>query len=179
MTERRPAFADATIRRCAPGERAEIGAIINDGAEAYRGVIPADCWHEPYMPDAELAEEIAAGVVFWGLEHEDRLLGVMGLQDVEDVSLIRHAYVRSAHQAVGVGTALLTHLAARTQRSMLIGTWAAATWAIEFYERHGFALADAADTARLLRRYWTVPDRQIETSVVLTDARWRGCASAP
>ncbi len=125
------------------------------------------------MPEDELAREIGAGVVFWGVERDGALLGVMGLQDVEDVSLIRHAYVRSAHQGEGVGTALLTHLVARTTRPLLIGTWAAATWAIGFYERHGFVLADRAETGRLLRRYWTVPDRQIETSVVLCDARWR------
>jgi GNAT superfamily N-acetyltransferase len=142
--------------------------IINAAAEAYRGVIPADCWHEPYMSAQELEREIAAGVVFWGYEAADgELLGVMGIQEVRDVDLIRHAYVRPGVQGRGVGSALLEHLRGLTTRRILIGTWAAAEWAVRFYQRHGFQLVSPQDKATLLRKYWTVSDRQIETSVVL------------
>ena len=167
------AVEGAMIRRCGEADVPAIGAVVNDAAEAYRGVIPADRWHEPYMPEAELRGEIAAGVVFWGLEAGGRLVGVMGLQDVQDVALIRHAYVATAARRGGVGGELLRHLLTQTDRPILVGTWAAATWAIGFYEKHGFALAEPAEKERLLRRYWSIPDRQIETSVVLTDARWR------
>ena len=148
-------------------ERGEILAIVNAAAEAYRGVIPDDCWHEPYMPREELDEEIAAGVEFWGYEDDGELLGVMGIQAVRDVQLIRHAYVRPATQGRGIGGALLEHLErARTSR-LLVGTWAAAEWAIRFYERHGFALVPPEETADLLRDYWDIPERQLEVSVVL------------
>lgn len=166
-----------TIRRCGEADVPAMFAIINDAAQAYRGVIPADRWHEPYMPEAELRAEIAAGVVFWGAEREGRLVGVMGLQDVLDVALIRHAYVATAVRGEGIGGALLRHLVDQTDRPLLVGTWAAATWAIRFYERHGFALTSPAEKERLLRRYWSIPDRQIETSVVLVDERWRRAAS--
>jgi N-acetylglutamate synthase-like GNAT family acetyltransferase len=166
-----------TIRRCGEADVPAMFAIINDAAQAYRGVIPADRWHEPYMPEAELRAEIAAGVVFWGAEREGRLVGVMGLQDVLDVALIRHAYVATAARGEGIGGALLRHLVDQTDRPLLVGTWAAATWAIRFYERHGFALTSPAEKERLLRRYWSIPDRQIETSVVLVDERWRRAAS--
>lgn len=165
------------IRRCGEADVPAMFAIINDAAQAYRGVIPADRWHEPYMPEAELRAEIAAGVVFWGAEREGRLVGVMGLQDVLDVALIRHAYVATAVRGEGIGGALLRHLVDQTDRPLLVGTWAAATWAIRFYERHGFALTSPAEKERLLRRYWSIPDRQIETSVVLVDERWRRAAS--
>ncbi|MGN6378697.1 MAG: GNAT family N-acetyltransferase [Gaiellales bacterium] len=144
-------------------------AIVNAAAEAYRGVIPEDCWHEPYMPALELDDEVAAGVVFWGQESDGGLVGVMGVQAMEDVDLIRHAYVLPECQGQGVGSALLRHLRRRTSRRMLVGTWAAAEWAIGFYRRHGFELVPAEQTAPLLRRYWTISDRQIETSVVLAD----------
>ena len=157
----------STIRPCRADERAAIHAIVNAAAEAYRGVIPADRWHEPYMTPDELAREIAAGVVFWGYEADGRLIGVMGLQRVRDVDLIRHAYVLPGSQRRGVGGALLEHLRRLSARPMLIGTWAAADWAIRFYRRHGFALVSPARKAALLEAYWTVPDRQIETSVVL------------
>lgn len=163
----------ALIRRCGDADVPAICAIVNDAAEAYRGVIPADRWHEPYMPENELRGEIAAGVLFWGAVAGGRLVGVMGLQDVQDVALIRHAYVATAARRHGVGGVLLRHLLAQTARPMLVGTWAAATWAIRFYEKHGFALTAPDEKARLLRRYWSIPDRQIETSVVLADARWR------
>lgn len=166
------------IRRCGPADVAAMLAIINDAAQAYRGVIPADRWHEPYMPEDELRGELAAGVVFWGAEVDGRLAGVMGLQDVQDVALIRHAYVATAHRGRGIGGELLRHLLAQTDRPVLVGTWAAATWAVRFYALHGFALTSPAEKERLLRKYWSIPDRQIETSVVLADARWRARASA-
>jgi N-acetylglutamate synthase-like GNAT family acetyltransferase len=161
------------IRRCAEADIPAMFAIINDAAQAYRGVIPADRWHEPYMPEAELRGEIAAGVVFWGMEKAGRLVGVMGLQDMRDVALIRHAYVATAERGKGAGGALLRHLVGQTDRPVLVGTWAAATWAIRFYERHGFTLTSPAEKDRLLRRYWSIPARQTDTSVVLVDARWR------
>lgn len=149
-------------------EPAEIAEVINDAATAYRGVIPADRWREPYMPLDELRAEIAAGVQFWGIRREGRLLGVMGLQRARDVSLIRHAYTRTAEQGGGVGSALLEHLKRASHRRLLIGTWKAATWAIRFYERRGFHRVSDEEKDRLLRRYWTVPERQIEESVVLS-----------
>jgi N-acetylglutamate synthase-like GNAT family acetyltransferase len=158
-----------TIRRCRDDERDDILSIINAAAEAYRGVIPADRWHEPYMPGAEFDRERAAGVEFWGYEDRGRLAGVMGLQDMRDVNLIRHAYVVPAKQRGGVGGKLLEHLLQMSTKAMLVGTWAAATWAIRFYERHGFALVSPQRKTALLKSYWTIPERQIETSVVLAN----------
>jgi GNAT superfamily N-acetyltransferase len=155
------------IRPCRDDERAAILAIVNAAAQAYRGVIPADRWHEPYMPGSELDAEIAAGVAFWGYESDGALLGIMGIQPVRDVDLIRHAYVSPASQRQGVGGALLERLARGRSRRILVGTWAAAEWAIRFYRRHGFELVPQERTAALLKAYWTIPDRQIETSVVL------------
>jgi GNAT superfamily N-acetyltransferase len=157
------------VRRCRDDERAAILAIINGAAEAYRGVIPADQWHEPYMPSAELDSEIAAGVVFWGNEEDGVLVGVMGLQSVRDVDLIRHAYVLPGSQRRGVGGALLGRLRLLNTRRMLVGTWAAADWAIRFYQRHSFELVSPARKTVLLKTYWRVSDRQIETSVVLAN----------
>ena len=159
------------IRRCRDDEREAILAIVNAAAEAYRGVIPADRWREPYMPAAELDAEIAAGVAFWGYEDGGELLGVMGIQPVRDVDLIRHAYVQPAAQGRGIGGALLVHLMASATRRVLVGTWATAEWAIGFYRRHGFVQVDPEEKARLLRTYWTIPERQIETSVVLSGGR--------
>ena len=141
---------------------------MNAAAEAYRGVIPADCWHEPYMPREELDREIEAGVAFWGYEADGELVGVMGIQAVDDVDLIRHAYVAPGNQRRGIGSALLERLHRPAGRPLLVGTWAAADWAIRFYERHGFELIPRERTAELLRTYWDIPDRQIETSVVLS-----------
>jgi GNAT superfamily N-acetyltransferase len=155
------------IRRCSGQDRAVILEIINAAAEAYRGVIPADRWHEPYMSSEELERELAAGVAFWGYEADGALLGVMAIQTVLDVDLIRHAYVLPAAQGRGVGSILLEYLQRLGAPRLLVGTWAAATWAIRFYERHGFELASAAATPALLKTYWTIPDRQIATSVVL------------
>ncbi|HEY1358178.1 MAG TPA: GNAT family N-acetyltransferase [Thermoleophilaceae bacterium] len=140
---------------------------MNGAAEAYRGVIPADRWHEPYMPAEELDAEIAAGVRFWGYEDAGGLAGVMGIQDVGDVELIRHAYVAQQKQGRGVGGALLEQLLAEAAKPILVGTWAAADWAIRFYERHGFELVSRGRKDELLRTYWTIPERQVETSVVL------------
>lgn len=156
------------IRSCTIHDVPEMDAIINDAARAYRGHVPADCLHDPYMPREELLAEIAAGVRFSGWEEHGRLLGVMGIQDVLDVSLIRHAYVRSDAQGKGVGSALLNHLIAETTRPLLVGTWAAATWAIRLYERHGFRLVGGEEKNHLLGKYWKISDRQRDTSVVLT-----------
>ena len=155
------------IRPCRDDERPAILAIVNAAAEAYREVIPPDRWHEPYMPAAELDAEIAAGVTFWGYEADGALVGVMGIQPLGDVTLIRHAYVAPGRQRGGVGGALLEHLIATATQPLLVGTWAAAEWAIRFYERHGFVLVSTERKTELLRRYWTIPERQVETSVVL------------
>ncbi len=165
-------MAGAVVRACRSDEIDTIAAIVNDAAAAYRGVIPPDCCHDPYMPRQELLDEIANGVTFYGIDADGVLAAVMGLQSVSDVALIRHAYTRTGYQGRGFGTTLLTALHAQTDRPMLVGTWTAATWAIRFYERHGFRLVPPAEVPVLLRRYWTVSDRQIETSVVLGDARW-------
>jgi GNAT superfamily N-acetyltransferase len=158
-----------SIRSCHADERAAILAIVNAAAEVYRGVIPADRWHVPYMPAAQLDEEIAAGVTFWGYEQDGTLIGVMGFQPVRDVDLIRHAYVLPGNQQRGVGGALLKRLRQTSALQLLVGTWAAADWAIRFYQRHGFALVSPERKAALLKMYWTIPERQIETSVVLAD----------
>jgi len=161
-----------TIRSARDTDRAAMLAIVNDAAQAYRGVIPADRWHEPYMSADELAREIADGVDFRVAELDGRLAGVMGIQDRGDVALVRHAYVSSAVQQRGIGSALLRDLLAQSAKPVLIGTWAAASWAIAFYERHGFVVVPIDVKERLLRTYWSIPARQVETSVVLADARW-------
>jgi GNAT superfamily N-acetyltransferase len=158
-----------TIRPCHQADFPAIWTIINDGASAYRGIIPADCLHDPYMTVEALSHEIASGVQFWGCEDNGLLVGVMGSQDVADVTLIRHAYVRTDYQKQGVGAQLLAHLRAMASRPVLIGTWADAHWAIRFYQRHGFRLVSHEEKERLLRKYWDIPTRQIETSIVLTD----------
>jgi N-acetylglutamate synthase-like GNAT family acetyltransferase len=164
------------IRRSTDADIPAMFAIVNDAARAYRGAIPADRWHEPYMPREELESEIAAGVEFWVLEEDGRLLGIMGIQDRGDVTLVRHAYVTTAIQRKGVGTKLLRHVIGLTDKPVLIGTWAAATWAIDFYRRNGFTVVTPEEKERLLRTYWTIPERQIETSVVLADRRWMQAA---
>jgi GNAT superfamily N-acetyltransferase len=155
------------IRRCRDDQRTEILAIVNAAAEAYRDVIPADRWHEPYMGAEELDREIADGVRFWGYEDGGELLGAMGIQTVRDVELIRHAYVLPESQGRGIGGELLRHLVAQAERPMLVGTWAAAEWAIRFYRRHGFVQVSPQRKTALLKEYWTIPERQIDTSVVL------------
>ena len=160
--------APTALRRCSEDEHADILEIVNAAAEAYRGAIPADRWHEPYMDVAQLARELAAGVEFWGIEDAaGALAGVMGIQAVREVDLIRHAYVRPALQGGGIGRRLLAALTAKAQRPLLVGTWAAATWAIRFYERNGFELVGREEKDRLLGAYWDIPERQVETSVVL------------
>jgi GNAT superfamily N-acetyltransferase len=154
-------------------------AVINDAAIAYKGVIPPDRWHEPYMPMSELLEEVAAGVAFWGVFGSSGLEAVMGLQHVKDVALVRHAYTRTASQGMGYGKALLAHVLGQSGRPVLIGTWRAATWAIGFYQGQGFMLLDDATQERLLQEYWSIPPRQVEESVVLADARWRALQRAP
>ena len=159
----------SSIRPCRDDERTAILAIVNAAAERYRGVIPADRWREPYMPRRELDAEIASGVAFWGYEDDGALIGIMGIQAVRDVDLIRHAYVSPGRQRRGVGGELLDRFARSTTRRMLVGTWAAADWAIRFYRRHGFEPVAPECTAALLKAYWTIPERQIEASVVLAN----------
>jgi N-acetylglutamate synthase-like GNAT family acetyltransferase len=160
------------IRCCDNRDFEQIWAIVNDAARAYKGIIPEDCWTEPYMSSKELQHEIDDGVKFWGYEETGTLLGVMGIQQVRDVTLIRHAYVRTSSQKRGIGAHLLSHLRELTKDPVLIGTWADAAWAIRFYQKHGFQTVDAKAKDRLLRKYWTVSERQIETSVVLADPTW-------
>ena len=155
------------IRQCRDDETSTILAIVNAAAEAYRDVIPADRWHDPYMSAEQLQRDVAAGVHFWGYALEGALVGVMGIQAVRDVDLIRHAYVKPGNQRLGVGAALITHLRSLSTRRLLVGTWADATWAIRFYQREGFVLVPPSRTAMLLKSYWDIPERQIETSVVL------------
>ncbi len=187
----------SVIRPCTEADVAAAWVVINAAATAYAGVIPADRYHVPYMSVEELRAEIAGGVRFWGwFEEEDEseasrseanepgrhgpvvLVGVMGIQDVDDVTLIRHAYVDPARQGRGVGGGLLTHLIGLARAPLLVGTWAAATWAIRFYERHGFVLVTPEEKDRLLRLYWRIPERQVETSVVLRLGEDRLAAAA-
>jgi N-acetylglutamate synthase-like GNAT family acetyltransferase len=160
------------IRRCDDNDFEAIYRIINEAAEAYRGVIPPDCWKEPYMTEQELRHEVEEGVEFWGSEFEGELVGVMGIQGVQDVALIRHAYVCTAKRNRGIGGELLSFLRQRTESPILVGTWADASWAIAFYEKHGFVLVSAVEKDYLLRRYWSIPPRQVESSVVLADQKW-------
>lgn len=158
---------DHVIRRCADADFDALCAIINAAATAYAGVIPHDRYHVPYMPAGELRDEIAAGVRFWGWYDANGLNGVMGIQDVDDVTLLRHAYVRPDCQGTGIGSQLLAHLVGLPHQPLLVGTWADAIWAVRFYERHGFHLVSREEKDRLLRRYWSIPERQVDTSVVL------------
>jgi N-acetylglutamate synthase-like GNAT family acetyltransferase len=160
------------LRKSTEADFPAILAIINDAARAYRGVIPADRWHEPYMSAPELRQEIAAGVEFWVAEQEGRIAGVMGIQDKGDVTLVRHAYVVPSTQRSGLGTRLLRHVESLVDKPILIGTWASASWAIDFYRRNGFSMLDDKEKNRLLRKYWSIPERQIETSVVLASKSW-------
>ena len=160
------------IRRSNEADVPQIFAIVNEAAKAYRGVIPADRWHEPYMPLEELRSEIARGVVFWVAEEASGLSGVMGIEDKGNVALVRHAYVASGTQRKGVGTELLRHIEQNTDKPILIGTWATAAWAIGFYQRNGYTVVSEREKDQLLRTYWSIPERQIATSVVLADRRW-------
>lgn len=160
------------IRRCDSSDFEAIYAIVNDAAQAYRGVIPADCWKEPYMSKQELKHEMDEGVVFCGYGEGGELIGVTGIQHIQDVTLIRHAYIRTAKQNQGIGRKLLSYLQKQTTRPVLIGTWADALWAIRFYEKNGFQLVPQEEKDRLLRKYWSIPERQIEASVVLANQQW-------
>jgi N-acetylglutamate synthase-like GNAT family acetyltransferase len=162
----------AVIRRCEDSELDTIYSIVNEAARAYEGVIPPDRWKEPYMPEEELRHEIDNGVVFWGYEEHGDLVGVMGIQQVQDATLIRHAYVHPARQNRGIGGRLLSTLRGQAVCPTLVGTWTEATWAIRFYEKHGFQLVSTQEKDRLLRKYWSIPERQVETSVVLADSAW-------
>lgn len=156
-----------TVRECDANDFTRILEIINEAAVAYRDAIPADCWHEPYMAADELERELAAGVSFFGAEYDGELVGVMGVQQVRDADLIRHAYVSRRFQRHGIGGLLIERLLGRTARRVLVGTWADASWAIAFYERHGFTVVDSVMARHLLNTYWNVPERQSEVSVVL------------
>ena len=160
------------IRECKESDLNTISEIINDGAQAYKGVIPQDRWHEPYMSLAELRAQIEDGIVFWGMERDGQLLGVMGIQDKGDVTLIRHAYVLSRAQKRGIGEKLLQHLQNMTEKPILIGTWSAASWAVSFYQKNGYTLVSEEEKNRLLRRYWSIPERQVKTSLVLANQTW-------
>lgn len=160
------------IRRCTQSDFYAIWEIVNDAAQAYKGVIPDDCWHEPYMTKKELRHEIAEGVNFWGWEQDKNLIGVMGMQDRGEVTLIRHAYVRTAYRRKGIGSMLLRFLEQQTDKPILIGTWADAKWAVSFYQKHGYRLIEGKEKNSLLRRFWSIPERQVETSVVLASEKW-------
>ena len=161
------------IRQCNDTDFETLYSIINDAARVYKGVIPEDRWREPYMSKEELRQQINEGVVFWGYEENGELIGVMGIQHIQDVSLIRHAYIQPQKQKRGIGRKLLVDLCGRTDRPTLIGTWASAVWAIQFYEKNGFKKVSQEEKNRLLEKYWSIPDRQVETSVVLADRKWR------
>ena len=161
------------IRECTESDFNTIFKIINDAAQAYKGIIPQDRWHEPYMSLAELRAQIDDGIVFWGLERNGKLLGVMGIQNKGEVTLIRHAYVTTKAQKQGIGKKLLQQLQSMTEKPILIGTWAAASWAVSFYQKNGYKLVSEEEKNRLLRRYWSIPVRQVETSVVLATQSWQ------
>ncbi|MCX5702128.1 MAG: GNAT family N-acetyltransferase [Candidatus Omnitrophica bacterium] len=159
------------IRKCTEKDFEEMFEIINDAAKAYKGVIPEDCWREPYMDMEDLWQEVSEGVKFWGYEQNGKLVGVMGIQDVQDVTLIRHSYVRTQNRHQGIGGQLLSYLCKQTKRPVLVGTWKDAAWAIKFYEKHGFKLVSKKQKDELLRKYWAIPERQIEESVVLSEQK--------
>jgi len=160
------------ISKCEHKDFTNIHEIINDAAEAYRGIIPADLWHEPYMPEDELKKQMEEGVQFWGYNEDGMLTGVMGIQFKGDVTLIRHAYVRTTKRNKGIGSKLLKHLTEISSTPVLIGTWSDARWAIEFYQKHGFRLLPEEEKNNLLHKYWNIRERQVEISVVLASTDW-------
>jgi GNAT superfamily N-acetyltransferase len=163
---------ETRLRRSVRADFRLIQSIVNEAARVYKGVIPEDCWKEPYMPEMELQAELAAGVIFWVYEKGNRVVGVMGLQEIQDVALIRHSYVLPARQNQGIGRELLAHLRTLTDHAILVGTWADAAWAVRFYEKNGFKPVTPSEKDRLLKRYWSISERQILSSVVLADERW-------
>jgi GNAT superfamily N-acetyltransferase len=169
------AFVKKMICKLTHSDFDAILNVVNEAAKAYKSTIPSDRWKEPYMPGEELREEIKDGVEFYGWKENRALIGVMGIQRVRDVTLIRHAYVLTSHQRKGIGTKLLKHLTGLAMTpDVLVGTWEAAKWAVRFYEKHGFCLVSRAETNRLLREYWDIPERQVETSIVLKLQRQGG-----
>jgi GNAT superfamily N-acetyltransferase len=160
------------ITRCEENDFAIIHEVINDGASAYKGIIPADRWHDPYMPAEELKKQMEEGVEFWRYREAVRIVGVMGIQFKGEVTLIRHAYVRTSERKKGIGSKLLQHLGSIATTPILIGTWSDAKWAIEFYRKHRFELLSENEKNKLLKKYWSIPDRQVETSVVLASSDW-------
>jgi N-acetylglutamate synthase-like GNAT family acetyltransferase len=161
------------ICKCEQKDFNEIYEIINDAAKAYKGIIPQDRWHEPYMTEEELKKQIDEGVQFWSYNEDGKIIGVMGIQFKGDVTLIRHAYVRTTKRNKGIGGKLLEYLSAMSEAPVLVGTWADAKWAVEFYQKHGFRLVTQEEKNNLLRKYWKIPVRQIETSVVLASSDWK------
>lgn len=157
------------IRKYNESEINIIHEIINDASTAYKGYIPPDRWKEPYMSIEELNHEINEGVIFYVYEEDGTIIGVMGIQDVSDVKLIRHAYVRTTKRKGGIGTKLLRYLIDDQEKPILIGTWKDAVWAIDFYLKNGFWLVSEQEKDHLLKKYWNIPERQVETSVVLTN----------
>ena len=156
------------IKECTQNNTSEILNIINNASIKYKGIIPNDCWKEPYMSEQELLEEFSDGVRMYGYHQNDKLIGVIGIQEVKDVILIRHAYTLSSYQNRGVGSALIKYLLNKNQDSrILVGTWKDATWAIKFYQKFGFILHAKEETTLLLKRYWKISTKQIENSVVL------------
>lgn len=160
------------IRPCSENDFEKIYEVINESSKIYKGVIPSDLWKEPYMSKEELEKEIKSGVEFWVYEENNKIVGVMGIQNIRDVTLIRHAYILPGERRKGIGSKLLMFLLNQTERPVLIGTWKDATWAISFYEKHGFKLVGSDEKDRLLKRYWSISHRQIESSVVLADEKW-------
>ena len=150
-----------------------IYEIINDASIAYKGIIPEDRWKEPYMSKNELEIQINEGVEFWNYEENNEILGVMGIQFKNDVTLIRHAYVRTKARQKGIGGKLLNHLIDMAKTPVLIGTWKDASWAIKFYQKHGFKLLLGEEKNKLLKTYWNIPQRQVETSIVLASENWK------
>lgn len=167
-------FLNTMIVKCTNGDLPKIYEIVNDAASAYKGIIPADCYHDPYMSLDDLTDQIGQGVTFWCYKENTTIVGVMGIQERGDVTLIRHAYVRTVARGKGIGSKLLHHLSEMAEKPVLIGTWADANWAISFYQKHGFRLLGETEKDYLLSKYWTIPTRQKETSVVLANADWKG-----
>ena len=156
------------ITELSKNDSSKILYVVNDAAIKYKNNIPDDCWHEPYMPEEELLNEFENGVQMFGYIDNNELIGVIGIQEIKDVVLIRHAYTLTAHQGKGKGSTLLEHLLNKNQNSrLLVGTWLDAKWAIKFYEKFGFILHTKEDSASLLEKYWNIPPNQIANSIVL------------